>query len=372
LNFSTTYNENYFYMDNMFKSYYFNQTQDWANFWIQANDDSHTLHYLEDQNFACYTYEYPLALGKKFWYIPRGFIARSPFININTWNKLATFINSIYAHAKQQGNVTFIKFELVQQLAQLADPNNHSMSSEHVMIKLREHGLNRSVQVSGKKIQYLETLTLDLEGLSEPIINSKVGLRDAVINFWEDNKDWFEKYFDKRTRYGTRRSFNYDWKVSIGKTKANFEDFYKLHISTSERQHFGIHSKEYLLELFEMSMSQLIVLRDEEEQVQASWFGIISEDSLIHLYGGNSQFSRDNYGQYMLHLTALFLGKQKECGTYDLGGLENGKGFDLFKRGYLGNNINFYGPLDIPVDTLAYNTYKLGRFIKNVSSNQKS
>ena len=62
-------------MDNQI---YFNQTNEWADFWIQANGTNHNIYFVETDYMSCYIYEYPFMMGKKFWYIPRGFILKKP------------------------------------------------------------------------------------------------------------------------------------------------------------------------------------------------------------------------------------------------------------------------------------------------------
>lgn len=363
-------------MDNLV---YFNQSEEWANFWIQSNDNNHEIYFFEDSNIAAYVYEYPLFMNKKFWYIPRGFLIKNKeFVKALTSYKplpledisdyilkyVKEFLETVTNTAKQKENVVFIKFEIHETLLK-GIPKTDGFDERFIIKSLRQHKFTPTLKHSGKKLQYTETKQLVLEGL-DPVIPQTKLIGDGIGDFWEANQKWFVINFDKRTRYGTRKALDIDWRISRAKSNENFEAFYGLHQATSERQSFGIHNKDYLRGLFKLPFSRVIILRDNEEVPQAAWFGIVLGDTITHLYGGNSQFSRDSYGQYLLHLCATYLGMEQDCKYYDLGGLEEGKGFDLFKQGYRGRNLKFYGPFDIVLDGFNYNLYELGRMVKGV------
>ena len=114
---------------------------------------------------------------------------------------------------------------------------------------------------------------------------------------------------------------------------------------------------------------RIILLKNQENQVCSCWLGIISGQNLVNLYGGNNEFSRSNYGQYFLHLTAILVAKRENCKFYDLGGLEEEKGFNLFKQGYLGKEKKFIGVFDLIFKSLNYqmtnSLIKLGKKIRN-------
>ena len=133
-----------------------------------------------------------------------------------------------------------------------------------------------------------------------------------IIDFWEQNDKIWTRIMDKRTRYGTRKAVDFGWQVSFEKNSENFEIFYNLCQETSFRQGFAIHSKNYLQRLFDEPFSRIIILFDQNI-AQAAWLGIWQSENqnsiLTNLYGGNSLVSRDNYGQYFLHLAAIFLAK---------------------------------------------------------------
>ena len=411
---------------------YFNQTVNWANFFLTANDSNHQvfiwqkgelfelkpLKNLQSPAFKTKNndnlenvliYEYPWQLGQKMWYIPR-----LPLTNLDKTNSslefLRDFLREIIKQAKLK-NITFIKFELdfgeilekdleyFWQNENGSEIPNHEQNPvleiEKAAIKIIQEVVNQNnfnsggkiiIQKSDKKFQYLETLLLNLDDLqtlknfeknteTKDMDNfgakleneqnqSKTLTNEEVKAFWLANESIWAKLMDKRTRYGTRKSLDFGWQISYEKTPENFEIFYDFALQTATRQNFSNHSKAYLQRLFEEHFSQIIILFDKENNPQAGWLGIWQDQNLVNLYGGNSLVSRDNYGQYALHLAAIFLAKSlanlkkdnensASC-FYDLGGLESGKGFDLFKKGYLGQTKKFLGPFDIIIQPKKY------------------
>lgn len=359
---------------------YFNQTSDWANFWIQANSDNHNIHYIETEYMSCYVFEYPFVMGKKFWYIPRGFNLKKPDViklltnpskNASGQNALTDeiFVNinlileQVTAKAKLNPEIAFIKFEINEFLLKCIPVDDLNLKS---LTKKLKDKTDLNLKLSNKKLQYLSTRLINLGEVQKLIGENRV-ISDVIEDFWTNNQKWFTANLDKRTRYGTRKALEYGWKISWAKSKENFEAFYSLHQDTSIRQKFSIHGREYLNTLFRLPFTKIVILRDKDENPQAAWLGIINQNTIIHLYGGNSQQSRENYGQYMLNLAAVYIGSENDCHTLDLGGTEEGKGFDMFKKGYKGQEWNFYGPFDIVLDKWSYNLYHIARAVKGLT-----
>jgi len=428
-------------------------------------------------------YEYPWQFGLKMWYIPRLWLSKNSLKNENWQNYLAQNLVEIAKIAKTK-NITFIKFELdfglensgnceqitdeklemenLEKLEKMTKIESETKSEteqieKEILQRLAQNldkTIQKKIQKSSKKLQYLQTLILDLNQLKLPVLakisknveiekfkirenekNEKsqweidegenleleVEKRESQIaTFWHQNDKIWLKIMDKRTRYGTRKAVEFGWQFSVEKSPENFEIFYNLAEETSLRQGFAIHSKNYLQKLFKQEFARIIVLFDKNV-AQAAWLGIWQLENknsvLTNLYGGNSLISRDNYGQYFLHLAAIFLAKleseklnlvedtdekkyqessqketekisqtenkipkeilkssQNQC-FYDLGGLESGKGFDLFKKGYIGEIRNFVGPFDIILQPKKYQLVnqiiKFGKFWQNLKNQIK-
>jgi len=188
-----------------------------------------------------------------------------------------------------------------------------------------------------------------------------------INEFWQQNDKKWTKLMDKRTRYGTRKSLDF-WQIETSKAEINFELFYNLCKETASRQNFAIHPKKYLKTLFDQDFTRIILLKNSENEVCCAWLGIIFGQNLVNLYGGNNEVSRSNYGQYFLHLVAILVARTENCKFYDLGGLDEEKGFNLFKQGYLGKQKNFIGAFDLVFAKLEYKAtnllVKIGKNLK--------
>ena len=335
--------------------FYFNQTKEWTSFWKEANDDNHKVIEIKTTKLHTFIYEYPFVAGKKFWYIPRGFNLLKDNTNKS---EVERFVKKIVEQAKKS-KISYIKLELAEEFLEVA-----GLAGSEVTEILQNWGL-KNTKKSEKKLQYLSTKQINLEGIVIKKSRSQKLKMEQVAEFVETNQDWINQNMDKRTRYGNRKALKSEWQIDVSESRQTFEDFYELHRETGERQGFGVHAREYLHKLFEQDFSRLIVLRDAQGKAQSGWFGVSLNGVLVNLYGGNGLYSRDNYGQYLMHLVAMMRAKSEKCAFYDLGGLEEGKGFDLFKKGYQGEIINFTTPVDIVLDKWSYRVYNLVRRLRN-------
>jgi len=336
---------------------YFLQSPQWAEFWLDANLPGHHFYNLRssnklDEEIAVIIYQYPWHFGANFLYIPKGpFLEISDKIEKQTLELLLdNLFTQILELAKKQGS-SFIKWELDDIVSQILELKTNS-DFEGYSSSLLKHQ-NR---ISEKKLQYLETILVETKNLKY-----EADLRQ----FFEINTDFWTKV-NKKTRYGTRKSLEQNWKISTEKTQVNFEIFWNLTQETALRQGFATQSKDYFQTLFTKDFSYLTILKKDNEP-QAAWFGVKLGNSLIHLYGANTQVSRENYGQYFAHLVALQMSAKSSIAFYDLGGWDEVKGYGKFKEGYNGKIREFLGPVDIIIDKFSYNMINLATKIRKIA-----
>ena len=335
---------------------YFNQSLEWSEFWQKANNDSkHKIQVFESKNLKAYVYQYPFILDKYFWYLPRGVILKNhSSLDDDLKQELENIILEISYKAKVNKHITFLKVDYDLNFLHLYIYNDRCRSPKILLDEYEEVAYIKS----NKQLQYQSTKIIKLKELV---------FTENIQTFWNKNNKWFNEYFDKRTRYGTRKSLELNWTYSDDKNIENFEAFYELYQETSKRQNFNIHSKSYLKTLLFQPCSKLIVLKNKNK-IHACWFGVIINQSIINLYGANSSTSRELYGQYLLHLFAIHNGIKENCLEYDLGGLEAGKGYDLFKQGYKGNIREFSETYDIIYLPIIYNLYHQYTKVKQLIS----
>jgi len=182
---------------------------------------------------------------------------------------------------------------------------------------------------------------LKLPETNSPFVGESLEL-DTLRNFFEVNTSFWATVNQTTRRY-TRKSLAESWFVDLRKNAQTFSEFWQILRSTSRRQGFSTHPKDYYATLLEQDFSRLLILRDTRGRAQAAWLGISLNRSLVYLYGGNLDKSRRHYGQYLLHLSALYLATVEGCVSYDLGGYQADSGYGQFKAGYGGLLKTFFG-----------------------------
>ena len=342
---------------------------------------------VDNYKLSVLVYQYPWQLGQKFWYIAKGGVLENlESKEVNNWSeidkdsleKLFWELNAkILASAKAQ-KITYIKADWEEGLTQRLGLES-VQDLHHFYQKNHTKAL-----VSNKIIQYLSTITLNLSQIQKEYQvedqreesnfakNLEKKSKDDLKQFFVDSKVFWKTTNSNVNRY-TKKSLDQNWDVSTDKTEANFEAFWQVYNQTKDRQNFAIQNKEYTRLLFDQDFSRLIILRDAQGQPQCVWFGIVFGDTMTYLYGGNTDYSFDNYGQYLVHLVAIKIAvsqaTHQKITKYDLGGYDPNKGFGKFKENYKGTVRNFLGDIDIPIQPIKYQlTNYLISFIKFIKS----
>ncbi len=319
---------------------YFLQERKWADFWLESSKSGHSLEsFKTEDGEEILIYIYPWTMGFKLAYIPR-FYSRAN--NLNILNKR---LKSVLKDLKRDPKIVFLKLDFDDRLI-----SNLATSQSHLESNFLFHF---SFQKSYKSIQFLQTMTLDLVSINNP--QSEVLSLQELQDFYQQNTEFWSQTNQTVRRY-TKKSLVQPWTISTAKTKNDFEDFYKIYNQTKDRQNFAIQPKEYLQKLFDKDWCHTIILRSTEtNQPECVWMGIVSEDTLTYLYGGNSDYSFSHQGQYLAHLVATSLAAQADLKYYDLGGYNPTLGFGKFKEGYKGSIREFYGAYDFKIKPAIYN-----------------
>jgi lipid II:glycine glycyltransferase (peptidoglycan interpeptide bridge formation enzyme) len=347
---------------------YFLQTRIWADFWKENNPSPHDYYEIESKNsiiinaingeprelqLATLIYQFPWEFGQRFWYIPKGFWAMIGDEQIE-WNQVdvedlevlfVNFLRQIFELAKQKG-VVFVKIDLEEGLTHWLN-----IESKEDLSKFLEHYLPYRANLKTKIIQYLRTITLDLQLVDGGKVKDDLEL-DKLESFYKNSQEFWATTNQNVRRY-TKKSLSLNWQISTDKTIENFEAFWEIYNYTKDRHGFVIQERDYLQSLYSKDYSRIIVLR-QDGKVHGVWFGIVVNGTLTYLYGGNDEVSFDNYGQYLIHLVAVQIAVREGVNYYDLGGYDDTKGFGKFKEGYRGQLRNFLGPVDIVIDPLKY------------------
>ena len=336
----------------------FLQTVEWSQFWLAANSSHHNIINITIENpekYQAIAYQYPWKFKQTWLYIPRfgsGF-------TVDSRKEARQIFKEFISKASQIGkemSATLLKIDF--------DPKFFNLlKNEH------DEGLtflssitNQQIVPSPRKINYLSTIVLNLEDvISGNFFDIKKPNNTELVDFFKLNGKFWKNTNQNIRRY-TRKALELEWTVEIDGN--NFEEWYKIHKETSERQSFATHSRYYLEQLYKQDFTSSIILRDSQGAARAGWLGGVFGDTIVYLHGGNTQDSFDKFGQYLVHLVAIAIGSQKRCRFYDLGGWEEGKGFSKFKEGYRGEVEVYPGTFDVVLKEPDYFLTRISQWLK--------
>jgi hypothetical protein len=335
----------------MFSRYpeYFLQTHIWADYWKNANLAGHEYYeFGAESGLYFIVYEYPWQLGEKFWYLPKAPVVRVDIDRAELKDKFVSLVKTVLEAAKKQ-NIAFVKWDFDDTFCrQMGYMDNAQLLHD---LKILLSGLD--LRKSNKVLQYLKAMVLEPKIEKSEKSNGKYDM-ETLSSFFSDSKSFWSTTNENIRRY-TKKSLTMGWQVSVAKTKRDFEAFWQVYQSTSGRQQFFTHRLSNLEQLWSQDFSRLIVLYDSKDQPQAVWMGMISEQTLTYLYGGNTQQSFTSYGQYLIHLVAIKMMVEEQLRFYDLGKYDELHGYSAFKKGYRGEIREFLGPVDIVLKPWKYN-----------------
>jgi len=152
-----------------------------------------------------------------------------------------------------------------------------------------------------------------------------------------------------------------------------FEKFYLLvDKGTSERKEIKHHPREYYRKQLEINSENIkfkLFVAEYEGKVIASNIVVIFGRRATYLHGATSGEYREAMAPHLLQWEQIKYAKSLDCVEYDFWGIVNertldrrGKsweGFTRFKKGFGGQEMNYVGYWDFPLDVKWYFLYKL-------------
>lgn len=154
--------------------------------------------------------------------------------------------------------------------------------------------------------------------------------------------------------------------VEVVEDPTAFGEFLKLMKETEVRQGFYAHDKRYfelMWETLKEKIAHLFVAKYQGE-ILAAWIIFKYDNKIYYPYGASSDQHRELQApSLMLWKTALW-GKSQGCKTYDLWGVEEGKGFTDFKVKFGPKTVEFVGTYDLIINPLLYWVFRLMEWIR--------
>jgi lipid II:glycine glycyltransferase (peptidoglycan interpeptide bridge formation enzyme) len=328
---------------------YFNQSKEWQEFFLKANDKSHDVIKIENNGISINVFQYPFLKNDKFWYVPRLNFENSEYNTAEYLVNTQGLLNKIRSEAVNN-NVSYVTIDCNTELLTKCGEDSLQV-------------IDSKLKNGFKKLQYLTTPILD----TSKLLGEK-GL--TVPDFFKANEKGFFGNVNKTCRNLTRRALEKNWQYEVTKDMESFDEFWALWAKTAKRHSFNLHPKQYILDLLSFNWAELIVIKDSDNIIQSGGIIVTIGDSTIHLYAANSDTGLEKGSQYFFHVLALKLIREKNLNgqnisTYDLGGSDDA-GYGNFKKSYKPEYLEFDGPYDYIINPVKVGIYSGVRKLKSI------
>lgn len=274
---------------------------------------------LEDEGeiiAAATFYKVKAPLGFSYFYCPRG-----PILEQGV-NAVMPLFNKIAEIAKEE-KVIFFRFE----------PWRPIMNYDFKEMKVGDWMI-----VKTKDVQPSETIFLDLTKSEDQLLSE----------------------MHQKTRYNIRLAEKKGVEIeNMG--ERGFEDFWNLTETTTRRDKFSSHPKDYYQAILKTCPEKvkLFTAKYEGEVLSAgiwSFFG----DTVTYLYGASSDKERSVMSPFLLQWHLITEAKKQGFRYYDFFGISEKKwpGVTRFKRGFGGEEIRYPGTYDVIFSKASYSIYE--------------
>lgn len=177
-------------------------------------------------------------------------------------------------------------------------------------------------------------------------------LRTILLDLTPDEETLLAQMKEK-WRYNIRLAIRKGVTVRVARTVEEVRAWYQIMQQTSERDHFGIHTLDYYLSVWELLVTSgqaRLLLAEYEGQLLAGLFVGLFARQGIYLYGASSNQQRQLMPNYVLQWEAIRWAKSQGATSYDFWGIpatdaedEAMAGVYRFKRGWGGHVVQFLG-----------------------------
>jgi len=168
------------------------------------------------------------------------------------------------------------------------------------------------------------------------------------------------KNMHAKKRYNIRYAQRSGVEVKVGSTTENFENFWKLHKQTSDRQGFLTHPKSYYEKVHSKFKDSVYYIEARvESHLTTSWMILFSDKTMYYIYGGSSGEFNNKYPNDLVGFKAIELGISKNIELFDMWGAEDGKGFTEFKLRYGGELLEYVNSYDFVIEQFPYKFFNI-------------
>ena len=179
-----------------------------------------------------------------------------------------------------------------------------------------------------------------------------------------------------KTRYNINLAQRKGVVVEHGNDGKKTKLFWELVKETVQRDSFSPHPYIYYLNLIEVlgkSGSAELILASYQNRPLAGAIVAFFGSSAIYLHGASSDRLRSAMAPYLVQWESILESKKRGCAIYDFGGTapegavnHPWLGITRFKKGFGGQEVNFIGAYDLPLDKKWYWLYKVARGLNRI------
>jgi lipid II:glycine glycyltransferase (peptidoglycan interpeptide bridge formation enzyme) len=344
---------------------HFTHSSTWAEIWLKSKGQPHTYFVFESQGLRLIVYQYPLIRDQVFWLINS--FGQLLDIPVNA-DHLTLVMQDLVSQAKSKKNVVFVKTyfnpDFVESIFE-SITNVDNSKNDSVLVSFLARSVICKVIKPKINMQNNSTILLDLTTISRAQSESfdeTFDYQSDLGRFMDYSKNFWSKTSTNVRRY-SKKSLQQGWKIEVDED--NFEAAFDLLEKKSKELNFFLHSRDIVRTVVNSECGHLICIKNSSGEICGCWVGIGIENTMLYWYGANNQQSLDQYGQYLMHLTAIALASKLGCQLYDLGGYSPTLGFGKFKELYKGRIFEPYGDYDFVIKSGYYRLDKLLVWVKD-------
>lgn len=207
------------------------------------------------------------------------------------------------------------------------------------------------------------------EYVSHAVESAAIQPADTLITDLTKSEEALLAAMHEKTRYNIRLAERKGVEVTMN---AAFDRVWPLFETTAHRGDFRVHPASYYYELLKTNQHVICAEAMFAGEAVATAIAIDFEGTRTYLHGASGDRHRNVMAPFFLHWELMKDAKAKGLKAYDWWGVAPADapedhpwtGITRFKLGFGGTRVSVPGTFDVPVSSIGYQVYRLGRLIR--------
>lgn len=194
-----------------------------------------------------------------------------------------------------------------------------------------------------------------------------------LLNLTDKKEEQILAAMKPKTRYNIRLAQKKGVKIRISADIKDIDIFYNLIGQTSQRQKINIFPKRYyqtMLHSLGDSGFMKIYLAEYQNKILAANLMVFFHNTVTYLHGGTTYENHDVMAPHLLQWQAISDALKNNYHYYDFFGIADNDrsddpwaGITRFKKGFGGEQKQYLGTYEIPLNNIWYNAYRIAKKI---------